>query len=106
VQFGSSSINEEKSVMTRQTGIIITIASAVLCGCSGIFMCLFGALSAAGLGTYTSELGGTADASQIDPIVGVAILCFGIIFLAIPVASYFLLVHNKPANPPAAPPTM
>jgi hypothetical protein len=92
--------------MTRQTGIIITVASAVLCGCSGIFMCLFGALSAAGMGTYSTELGTASEAGQIDPIVGVGILCFGLIFIAIPVASYFLLVHNKPANPPAVQPPM
>ncbi len=33
--------------MKRQTGIILTVASAVLCGCPGLFFCLGGALSAA-----------------------------------------------------------
>jgi hypothetical protein len=81
--------------MTRQTGMIITGVLAVLFGCCSFSICLFGGLTAAGEGTFND--------APLDPAVGIAMLCFGIILLAIPVASYFLLVHNKPANPSTPP---
>jgi len=79
--------------MTRQTGIIITIVLAVLVACPSIFCCLFGALSAAGLGTAT--LG--TETSQIPPAVGVGLVCLSFIGLLVPVASWFFLVRGKTA---------
>ncbi len=34
---------------TKTKGIVATIAAVVLCGCPGLFMCLFGALTAGGV---------------------------------------------------------
>ncbi len=46
----------------KNTGIIATVAAALLCGCPGLFLCLFGAITAAGQGTFN-------DAS-LSPTVG------------------------------------
>ena len=44
----------------RTKGIIATIAAVVLCGCPGLFICVFGAATATGLMPYTTELNGIA----------------------------------------------
>lgn len=75
----------------KTTGIVVTIVSVVLCGCPGLFICLFGGISALGAGTYElgDELGG------IPSGVGFAILCVGILFTLIPVVVGFFMLRNK-----------
>ncbi len=68
--------------MDKKTkGIIATVTSALLCGCPGACVILFGAISAAGFGT--SEFNGST--SSISSGYGYAVLCFGIIMLLIPI---------------------
>ena len=71
----------------KNTGIIATIAAVVLCGCPGLFLCLFGALTAAGQGTFN-------DAS-LSPTVGFALLCFSLILILIPVGVGFFTLRKK-----------
>jgi uncharacterized membrane protein len=73
----------------KNTGLIATIAAVVLCGCPGLFMCLFGALTATGNGTFN-------DAS-LAPGVGVALICVALIFILIPVGVGFFTLRKKPA---------
>lgn len=79
--------------MTRQNGLIVTIASAVVVGCPSLFCCLFGAISAAGGGTF--ELG--EQVGDIPPTVGLGLICLSLIGLAIPVALWYFTVRGKPA---------
>ena len=72
----------------RTTGIIATIATVLLCGCPGLFLCLFGALTAAGQGTFN-------DAS-LSPTVGIALVCVALIFILIPVGVGFFTLRKKP----------
>ncbi len=72
----------------KNTGMIATIASVVLCGCPGLFMCLFGALTAAGRGTFND--------GNLSPVVGVALLCVALIFILIPVGVGFFTLRKKP----------
>jgi hypothetical protein len=84
--------------MNRQTGIIITVITAVLCGCPGIFSCFWGLIAA-----VTSFIPG----SQIDIagsrnptsalLAGGGGICAGIIFVVIPILVWFFMVRNKPA---------
>lgn len=76
----------------RTTGILLTAGSVLLCGCPGLFLCLFGALSAAGAGTY--ELG--SDIGQIESGTGIALLCLGILLTLIPLAVGYFSLRNKP----------
>jgi hypothetical protein len=80
--------------MTRQTGIIITVVLAVLVACPSIFCCLFGALTAAGQGTFTGVSG---QIGNISPAVGVGLVCLSFIGLLVPVAAWFILVRGKTA---------
>ena len=80
--------------MTKQTGTIITIVLAVIVACPSIFCCLFGALSAAGQGTFTGVSG---ELGQIPPAVGIGLVCLSLIGLLVPVAAWFFLVRGKTA---------
>ncbi len=85
----------------KNTGLIATIATVVLCGCPGLFICLFGALTAVGQGSFNGE--------PLKPAVGVAMTCLALIFILIPVAVGFFTLRKKPAEggeaevPPASP---
>lgn len=78
----------------KNTGIIATVAAVVLCGCPGLFMCLFGALTAAGRGTFNS--------SSMPPAVGLVLICVALIFILIPVGVGFFTLRKKPEAAPAA----
>jgi len=45
----------------KTTGIVATVATSLLCGCPGLFLCIFGAVTAAGVMPYTTELNGITD---------------------------------------------
>ena len=76
----------------RTTGIIATVASVLLCGCPGIFLCIFGAATAMGGGTMT-----LGDTSQLmAPTFGYVFLCLSLIFIAIPIAVGFFTLRKKP----------
>lgn len=76
----------------RTTGIIATVASVLLCGCPGIFLCIFGAATAVGGGTMT--LGDTTQ--PMDPTFGYVFLCLALIFIAIPIVVGVLTLRKKP----------
>jgi len=80
----------------RNKGIIATIAAVVLCGCPGIFLCLFGALTAAGRGTFNE--------ASLSPTVGFVLLCLSLIFILIPVGVGFFTLRKKPEVAGEVPP--
>jgi hypothetical protein len=74
---------------TKTKGIVATIATVVFCGCPGLFMCLFGAITAAGKGTFND--------SGLPSAVGFVLICLSLIFILIPVAVGFFMLRKKPA---------
>jgi hypothetical protein len=90
----------------KNTGMIATIATALLCGCPGAFLCLFGAISSFGGGTYS--LG--SDGGNIPPAAGIGLVCVALIMLLIPVGVGFFTLRKKPeatvapTNEPPVPP--
>jgi hypothetical protein len=82
---------------SKNTGMIATIAAVVLCGCPGLFLCLFGGLTAIGKGTFNN--------SSLSPSVGFVLLCLSLIFILIPVGVGFFTLRKKPeATPVDVPP--
>lgn len=75
--------------MTRQTGLIATIASVILVGCPACFCMMFGAITAAGQGTFNEQ--------PLDPTVGIGMVCLSLIALLIPIAVWFLTMRGKSA---------
>ncbi len=72
----------------KNTGLIATIASVVLCGLPGLCLCLFGAISATGNGEFNEQ--------ALAPGVGIAMVCVALIFILIPVGVGFFTLRKKP----------
>ena len=80
---------------SKNTGMIATIATVVLCGCPGIFLCIFGLASALGAGTFSlGDQGG-----QIPPSVGYGLVCGALILIVIPIVVGFVTLRKKPEVP-------
>jgi hypothetical protein len=92
----------------RTKGIIATVATVLLCGCPGLFLCLFGGLAAAGA-PVTTEWQGVTNSAPMESTTAFALLCVGLIFIAIPIVVGIVTLRKKPAPkdmagpvPPAA----
>lgn len=81
---------------TKTKGIVATIASVVLCGCPGLFFCIFGAVTATGNMPYTTELNGVSNSGTLSPTIGFVLLCLSVIFIVIPIAVGFFMLRKKP----------
>lgn len=85
----------------RTLGIILTVVTVLFCGCPGIFLCLMGGLTAAGLGTYTTDVLGTTGAGEMPTGYGYGMLCAGILGVAIPIVIGIVMLRKPKAVPPA-----
>lgn len=81
----------------RTLGIILTIVTALFCGCPGVFLCLMGGLTAAGVSTYTTDVLGTTGSGQLPAGFGFGMLCLGIIFVIIPIVIAFVMLRKPKA---------
>jgi hypothetical protein len=84
--------------MNRQTALIVTIATAVLCGCPGLFSCLGGLLTSviSFIPNADINIGGSTDPTAALA-TGVGGICVGFILVAIPVAVWFFTMRGKSA---------
>jgi hypothetical protein len=81
----------------RNTGLIATIATAVLCGCPGLFGLCMGS---------TSLIAGFVPGAEIDVFgsndpaaattMGFVFLCLSVIFIAIPIIVGVVTLRKKP----------
>lgn len=85
--------------MDRNTGIIATVVSAVLCGCPGLFSCFWGFLASvvSFIPNADIDIGGSSDPTSAL-WAGLVAICLGLVFIAIPVAVWFFTVRGKPAQ--------
>lgn len=82
----------------KNTGMIATIAAVVLCGCPGLFLCLFGAFTSAGMMPYSTEVNGVSNSGTLPVGAGLGMLCVALIFILIPVAVGFFTLRKKPGD--------
>jgi hypothetical protein len=83
--------------MNKNTGLIATIATALLCGCPGLFGLCLGVISlAAGMipGAQIDVFGSNNPGSAMT--MGFVSLCLSVVFIAIPVAVGVLTLRKKP----------
>jgi hypothetical protein len=80
----------------KNTGMIATIAASLLCGCPGLFLCIFGAVTASGNMPYNTEINGVSNSGILPSSYGAAMLCFALILILIPVAVGFFTLRKKP----------
>ncbi|MBI4761797.1 MAG: hypothetical protein ACOYYF_08065 [Chloroflexota bacterium] len=77
--------------MNKNTGILATVAAVMLCGCPGLFLCLFGLVTATGNGTFNDQ--------SLSPVVGVVLICLSLLLILIPVGVGFFTLRKKPEAP-------
>jgi len=85
----------------KQTGIIATVATALLCGCPGLFAMCFGLASAFASQIPGAEIDmlGSSD-PQVALLSGIGALCLGIIFVIIPIVVGIVTLRKKPEETP------
>jgi len=83
----------------KNTGIIATIAAALLCGCPGLFMCFLGATSllASQVPGADIDVMGSSDPAAATTM-GAVFLCLSLIFIAIPIVVGVVTLRKKPAT--------
>jgi hypothetical protein len=81
----------------RNTGIIATVATALICGCCGLFACIMGIGTVTGNGTFT--LGDTSQ--PMPPTYGYVFLCLSVLFILVPVVVGFIALRKKPEALPS-----
>jgi len=89
----------------RTTSIVVTVVTALLCGCCSLFACIMGFGAITGNGTFT--LGNTSQ--PMPTTYGYVFLCLSLIAIIIPIAVGFFMLRKKPEGaisneqiPPAA----
>jgi hypothetical protein len=86
--YTGTKFNKEKKMDKKNTGMIATIAAVILCGCPGLCVCLFGAITATGNGTFNDQV--------LPSPVGFVLICLSLIFIVIPIAVGFFMLRKKP----------
>ncbi len=91
----------------KNTGMIATVATALLCGCPGLLALCWGSLSAVVSFVPGADIniGGSND-PRSALFAGLGSLCAGILFIAIPVAVGYFTLRNKPEATDELPPTL
>ena len=81
----------------RTTGLIATIATALLCGCPGLFGLCFGSASvlASLVPGANIDVFGSSDPAAATTM-GVVSLCLSVIFIAIPIVVGIVTLRKKP----------
>jgi len=93
-------------MQNRNVAIIATIAAVLLCGCPGLFLCIFGAASAAGVMPYNAtDFSGNTSSGTVPTSWGFAMLCVALIFILIPILVGFFTLRKKPASNLVVPPS-
>jgi hypothetical protein len=90
----------------KTTGLIATIATALLCGCPGLIGLCMGAMFAivgAIPGSDIDVMGSSDPSAAIG--TGLAMLCVGVIFIAIPIVVGFVTLRKKPEEADLVPAT-
>lgn len=90
-------------MQNKNTGIIATVATALLCGCCALFSCIMGFGTIAGNGELT--LGNNVQ--QMPTTYGYVFLCLSFLMILVPVAVGFFTLRKKPEGvaeevPPAS----
>ena len=94
----------EGNMNNKNTGIIATIATVVLCGCPGLFLCIFGAVTATGNMPFSAEVNGVSNSGTLPSTYGFVMLCLSLIFILIPVGVGFYTLRRKPEVAEEVPP--
>jgi len=84
--------------MNRTVGIVLTVITAICCGCTALFSCIFGGMIAAGV-PINQTVNGVESVETYPQPIGFALLCVSLILIIIPIVIGFVTFRTKPAAP-------
>lgn len=90
-------------MQNRTVGIAATVITALLCGCSSLFSCIWGVLIASG-NPINVTANGTTTPQTFSPTIGYTLLCLAVVFILIPAAVGFFTLRKRPDDVDALPP--
>ena len=80
---------------SKTGGIIGTIAAVLLCGCPGLFLCIFGVWGATGTMPFETSFNNYSNTGMTPSWVGFALLCAALIMIAIPIVVGVMTLRDK-----------
>jgi hypothetical protein len=82
--------------MSRQTGLILTIVTAIICGCPGFFTCFWGMIASvvSFIPNADIDIGGSSD-PMAALIAGLGAMCLGVILMLLPLAVWYFTMRGK-----------
>ncbi len=87
--------------MSKTTAIVITVATALLCGCPGLFLAVMGIMAA--FGSQVPEVMAQNPNSPQEVLLGSGMfLCFGAILILIPIVAGILSFRAAKPNEPSS----
>lgn len=86
----------------RTTAILLTVGSALLCGCPALIACITGGMIVAGV-PFTTTVGGYTSTQPMPVAYGIGLLCLAVIFILVPIV-VGVLTLRKPKEATAAQP--
>ncbi len=81
-------------MQNRTLGIVLTAVSAFICGCAGLFSCIWGGLIATGTPIDVTSNGITAP-QTLSPTIGYGLVCLSLLFLLVPVGVGFFTLRKR-----------
>lgn len=76
----------------KNTGIIATVATALICGCCALFTCIMGIGTITGNGSFSSG----SNSGAMPPAVGYVFMCLSVLMIIVPIAVGFFMLRKKP----------
>lgn len=92
-------------MQNRTLAIVITVVTALACGCASIFSCVWGFLIATGTPIDISTNGVTTP-QVLSPAIGYTLICLTILMMLVPVAVGFFALRKRPDDMNELPPTL
>ncbi len=82
-------------MQNRTIGIIATVVTALVCGCLGLFSCIWGGMIASGTPIDVTT-NGVKTSQTFSPTIGYVLLCLSLLMILVPVAVGFFTLRKKP----------
>jgi len=80
---------------SKTGGIIGTLAAVLLCGCPGLFLCIFGIITATGNMPFETEFNNIYNTGMTPSWLGYVFLCAALFMIAIPIVVGIMTLRDK-----------
>jgi formate hydrogenlyase subunit 3/multisubunit Na+/H+ antiporter MnhD subunit len=87
--------NAMENKKSKTGGIVGTLAAVFLCGCPGLFLCIFGVWTATGKMPYTTSFNDYSGGGMMPSWAGYAMLCGSILLIAVPIVVGLMTLRDK-----------